>query len=294
MTAGLVRSRYVMAGHVRTHYSETGEDGPTLVAMHGGGAGSSGAAGMGPLMTHLGGSLRVLAPDSVGGFGLTDPSAPGPYGLQSRVDHLADFADALCLERFTIMGNSQGAWCAAKYALMHPDRVEKLILLGTGSIAGAMGLRMPHSEGLKLMEAYDGSREAMRRLLEGLVYDRSRITEALVDMRQAAAQRPGAAEAFRAMQLANRRLQTEPAYRPMFDMTTALPAITRCIPTIMIWGQNDIFAPPELGRELEPLLPDVTFHWIERAGHQVQTDRPELVAEIVRGFLAGDSAAAGA
>jgi pimeloyl-ACP methyl ester carboxylesterase len=67
-------------------------------------------------------------------------------------------------------------------------------------------------------------------------------------------------------------------------MRTSLPAITKLIPSIMIWGENDIFAMPELGHKLEPLLPDVKFHWVPRAGHQVQTDRPDVVADIVREF----------
>src|SRR6185436_7916878 len=100
----------------KTHYSETGDNGPVLVALHGGGAGSSGLAGMGAAMQRMAGEFRVIAPDSIGGFGLTDPYAKTPYGLISRVQHLADFCDALCLDKFSILGNSQGAWCAAHYA----------------------------------------------------------------------------------------------------------------------------------------------------------------------------------
>jgi pimeloyl-ACP methyl ester carboxylesterase len=273
-----------MAGGVKTHYTESGGDGPVLIAMHGGGAGSSGEAGMGALMSLLSDSFRVIGLDSVGGFGETDPSGPVNYGLQSRVDHLAAFADTLCLDRFTLIGNSQGAWCVAKYAIMHPDRVEKLIMLGTGSVGTAMGHKQPPSAGMKLMESYDGSREGMRRLLEGLVFDRSKITEALVDLRHAAAQAPGVPATFKAMAQANRKLQNDPLFWPVFDMRTSLPEITKLIPSIMIWGENDIFAVPELGHKLEPLLPDVKFYWIPNAGHQVQTDRPDVVADIVREF----------
>jgi pimeloyl-ACP methyl ester carboxylesterase len=279
------RSRFVLAGGVKTHYTESGGDGPVLLALHGGGAGSSGAAGMGALMTLLSDEFRVIGLDSVGGFGLTDPAGPATYGLQSRVDHLAAFMDALCLDRVTLIGNSHGAWCAAKYAVMRPDRVERLILLATASLVDAMGLPVAPPPGRRLLEGYDGTREAMRRLLEGLVYDKSKVTEELIDLRQASAQRPGAPAALKAMNAANRRLQTEPLYRPMFDLSTALPALTKIIPAIMIWGENDEFALPELGRRLEPLLPDVAFHWVERAGHQVQTDRPDVVARIVRDFV---------
>jgi pimeloyl-ACP methyl ester carboxylesterase len=278
------RSRFVMAGGVKTHYTESGGDSPVLIAMHGGGPGSSGAAGMGALMSLLSDSFRVIGLDSVGGFGKTDPAGKVDYGLQSRVDHLADFVDALCIEKFTLIGNSQGAWCIAKYAMMHPDRVEKLIMLGTGSVGTAMGHKMPQSAGMKLMEGYDGTRDGMQKMLEGLVFDRTKITPDLVDLRQAAAQTPGAPATFKAMGLANRKLQNDPLYWPMYDMRSSLPEITKQIPSIMIWGENDIFALPELGRKLEPLLPDVKFHWVANAGHQVQTDRPDVVAEIVKAF----------
>src|ERR1700730_6205459 len=117
-----------MAGGVKTHYTEAGNDGPVIVALHGGGAGASGAAGMGKLMRLLADRYRIIGLDSIGGFGLTDPQAPSPYGLQSRVDHLEAFAYALGLERFTTLGNSQGAWVAARYAILHPDLTDRLIL----------------------------------------------------------------------------------------------------------------------------------------------------------------------
>ena len=282
------RSRFVMAGGARTHYAEAGGDGPVIVAMHGGGAGSSGGAGLGALLSLLSDDYRVIGLDSIGGFGKTDPTERRRplHGLQSRVDHLSAFLDALCLDRVTLMGNSQGAWCVAKYATMRPDRVERLVLLGTGSIVNAMGLKFPPSEGLKLMDGYDGTREGMRRLLEGLVYDKSKITDRLLDMRQAAASRPERdRRPSRRWARRTARLQNDPLLRPIFDLTNSLPRITKLIPSIMIWGENDIFAVPESGRQLEPLLPDVKFHWVPKAGHQVQTDRPDIVAEIVRTFM---------
>ncbi len=114
------RSRWVRSNGVRTHYVESGGDGPIIVVLHGGGHGSSGLSGMGLLMQKLAGDIRMVAPDSVGGYGLTDVTAPTPQGLINRVDHTRDFVDALCLDRFTILGNSQGAWAASQYALENP------------------------------------------------------------------------------------------------------------------------------------------------------------------------------
>ena len=62
------RSRFVMVNGVKTHYTESGGDGPVIVAMHGGGHGSSGEAGLGRLLELLGDRYRVIGLDSIGGY----------------------------------------------------------------------------------------------------------------------------------------------------------------------------------------------------------------------------------
>lgn len=285
MASSAIRSRYVMANGVKTHYSETGGDGKIIVALHGGGAGSSGAAGMGAVMERLADEFRVIAPDLIGGFGLTDPYAPAPYGLFSRVAHTADFVNTLCLPKFTILGNSQGAWAAAQYAILYPDRVDKVILVSSLTIAGSLGLRQRPTEALQALNDYDGTREAMRRLLQALIIDHARITDKLIDERQAAATRPGALELFRAFGRAIASLRDNPLFALQNDMTKTLPTLTRTIPTIFLWGDSDPFALPETGRAIEKLLPDAKFYWVPGAGHQVQTDKPEESAKIMREFL---------
>ena len=279
------RSRFVMANGVKTHYTETGDNGPVILAMHGGGAGSSGEAGLGRLLDLLGDRYRVIGLDSIGGYGETDP-VPLRYGLQSRVDHAVDFANALCLDRFTIMGNSQGAWCAARYAMTCPDRVDNVVLLSSITIGAAMGLKAPPGEGHKFLRGYDGTRPAMVRLMQGLAARPEVITDDLVDLRQTAATRPGAAEAFAASEKSIAAVRSNPALTAMFDMKTSLPALAKMIPTVFMWGESDIFAAPSLGRELEALIPDIKFHWVPTAGHQVQTDQPEIVAGVLDRLIA--------
>jgi len=274
-----------MVNGIKTHYTESGDNGPVIVGMHGGGAGSSGEAGLGRLFDILGDRYRVIGLDSIGGYGETDP-VPLRYGLQSRVDHAAAFVDALCLDKLTIMGNSQGAWCAAQYAIEHPDRIDNVVLLSSGSIGAAMDVDRSPSEGMKLMRAYDGTRPAMVNLMKGLAARAEVVTDALIDLRQTAATRPGAREAFKASENAIRGVRDNPVLSASFDMRATLPALAKLVPTVFIWGDADIFAPPELGRELERVLPDVTFHWIHNAGHQVQTDQPEQVAAIIDSLIA--------
>jgi pimeloyl-ACP methyl ester carboxylesterase len=278
------RSRFVVVNGIRTHYTESGGDGPVILALHGGGQGSSGEAGMGRLFELLGDRYRVIGLDSIGGYGETDP-VPLRYGLQSRVDHAADFADALCLDRFTLVGNSQGAWCAARYAMTRPDQVDNVVLISSLTIGAAMGLKSPPSEGRRLLRAYDGTRPAMVKLMRALVARPEVITDALVNLRQAAATRPGAMEAFAASEKSIAAVRSDPVLAAASDMRATLPLLAKAIPTIFIWGEDDIFAAPSLGHELEALLPDIPFHWVKTAGHQVQTDQPETVATIIHEMI---------
>lgn len=280
-----IRSRYVMANGVRTHYWESGNDAPVIVALHGGGAGSSGLAGMGPLLERLGGDARVIAPDSVGGFGLTDPYAPVTHGLMTRVQHTADVIDALCLPKVSLIGNSQGAWTAAQYAILHPDRVEKLVLISSLTIANSLNIPQRPTEALKALNDYDGTREGMRRILQALIIDPARITDKLIDERQAAAMRPGALDSFKAFGRASAALRQNPLFALQNDMTRSLPLLTKTIPTIFIWGDSDTFALPETGREIAKHVPDAKFHWVPGAGHQVQTDKPDEATAIIRTFF---------
>ena len=280
-----IRSRYVMANGVRTHYWESGNGGPTVVALHGGGPGSSGMAGMGQLLERLGGDARCIAPDSVGGFGLTDPYAPVPYGLMSRVQHLADFMDALCLDKVSLIGNSQGAWAAAQYAIRHPDRVEKIVLISSLTIANSLNIPQRPTDALKALNDYDGTREGMRRILQALIIDPKRITDKLIDDRQAAATRPGALEAFKAFGRGTAALRQNPLFALQNDMTRSLPVMVKTIPTIFIWGDSDTFALPETGKKIGEFVPEAKFHWVPGAGHQVQTDKPDEATAIIREFF---------
>lgn len=283
MTESPLRSRYVMAGRLRTHYSEAGHNGPPVVLLHGGGAGSSGEAGFGRIMPKLGAQFTVYALDSVGGFGDTDAAYPATDGIQSRVEQLEVFIDALCLDQVCVGGNSQGAWVAARYAILHPDRVKKLVLVASSTIANAMGIRGEVTEGMRALQAYDGTRPAMVRLLEALIWDKSQITDELVDRRQEAATRAGAPEARRIFTEGTSRFQNDPSFRLNFEMKHTLPNLN--IPAVFIWGEEDKFAPPSLGRQLEKVLPSVPFHFVPRAGHQAQTDQPDAVSKIMLDFL---------
>ncbi len=107
--------------------------------------------------------------------------------------HLLGFADALGLERFSIVGNSFGGGLAISMAVHAPERVDRLVLMGS------VGVSFPLTDGLDAVWGYEPSLEAMRGLLDIFAFDRALVTDELARLRYAASIRPGFQESFSAM-----------------------------------------------------------------------------------------------
>jgi 2-hydroxy-6-oxonona-2,4-dienedioate hydrolase len=127
MLAGTsVRSRYVQMGvNGRVHLLEKGA-GPPIVFLHG----TGNLAGFFlPLLNELEG-VRVLVPDRPG-VGLSDPiDLPRHRFRESATVWLDRLLDVLELKTAALVGHSGGGMWALWYALAHPDRVERLVLIG--------------------------------------------------------------------------------------------------------------------------------------------------------------------
>jgi 2-hydroxy-6-oxonona-2,4-dienedioate hydrolase len=279
-TPAATRSNWVLVNGIRTHYTEAGSEGPAVVLCHGGGPGSSGGGAFRMMIPTLAQHFRVYALDQLS-YGETDtrPHAWPTKGHQSLVDHVAGFIDALCLDQVMLLGQSQGAYVAAKYAVDNPERVKSLFLIASGTISNAMKIEMPMSDALKALNAYDGTPEKMRSFLEGLLLDKASITDELVQARVQLANRPGAAEARKAFEDGRRRVTADPGLFQRFDLRARLPLLR--VPTLFVWGNQDYFAPADLGRKLEQQLPNIRFRFIDQAGHQAQNDQPELMNQLV-------------
>ncbi len=133
-----VLSSFVRVNGVRTHYVEAGSGDP-IVFVHGAGPGAYGWAGWRQTIPVLAKHFRVYALDTLG-FGLTAKPTSMEYTDQVSVYHLNGFLDALGLESVNLCGNSRGAYMCAKLAVDHFERVKRLLMISSGSIALAMGM----------------------------------------------------------------------------------------------------------------------------------------------------------
>ena len=265
---------YVDAGGIKTNYLEAGA-GPPVVLVHGSGPGVTAYANWRLTMPGLAPHFRVLAPD-MAGFGFSDKPG-GVADLAAWVGQLTGFLDALGIERASVVGNSFGGSIGIRLAVDHPDRVDRLVLMG------ATGISFPITEGLDQVWGYQPSFENMRRILDYFAYSRELVSDELAEVRYRAALAPGVQEAFSAMFPAPRQRWVEAITTPK--------AKIRAIPheTLIIHGREDKVIPLDNAYRLLGLIERSELHVFGRCGHWSQIEwAADFNALLVR-FLGRDA-----
>ena len=264
---------------VKTHFVHAGQGEP-LIMIHGGGPGSGGAAGWSNTIPALSQKYHVFAIDLIGS-GCTDKPLVA-YSFQTLVNHVAGFIDALNLGQVRIMGNSQGAYVAMKYALDNPGRITSVALISTGTLAKAMGLSDDGKAAA--LPRFDGTKESLKAFMSLIVNDPAKLTDELIDSRSKAASLPGHKEMMDSLDAYRKLMQSDSTHRQVYDVKDRLPKFG--LPWCMIWGGSDRTAPLDpLGNRMHALFPNVPFHVAEGSGHQVQNDKPEECNRILRDFF---------
>ena len=257
------------AAGIGTNYLEAG-DGPPVVLVHGSGPGVSAYANWRLTMPALAAEHRVLAPD-MAGFGFSDK--PGTYGMAQWVDQLLGFVDGLGLERVSLVGNSFGGGLAISFASRFPDRVDRLVLMGS------VGVDFPITDGLDRVWGYEPSIENMRAILDLFAYDRTLVNDELAQLRFRASTEPGMQEAFAAMFPA-------PRQRWVQDMATD-ESLIAALPhdTLIVHGRDDRIIPLHNAVRLLHLIERSQLHVFGRCGHWTQIEHAAAFNELLLDFL---------
>ena len=217
--------------------------------------------------------FHVVAPDIVG-FGSTERPLGAEYGMELWREHLLGVLDALGLSRVSVVGNSFGGALALSMAVAHPERIDRLVLMG------AAGTPFQLTEGLDAVWGYEPSVPAMRALLDVFAYDTSLATDELAELRYRASVAPGVQEAFSAMFPAPRQRWVDALATPD-ERIRGLPH-----ETLIVHGRDDRVIPLSASLRLLELIDRSQLHVFARCGHWVQIEHADRFTRLVGDFLA--------
>jgi len=265
----------VTVNGLKVNYHDLGTGFP-VVMVHGSGPGVSAWANWRLAMPHLSETCRVIAPD-MAGFGYTERVPGQSYHLDLWVAQLIGLLDALEIPEAHLVGNSFGGALALALAIRHPERVRRLVLMGS------VGVPFQLTPGLDAVWGYAPSLAAMRSLLDIFAYDRRLVTDELAQLRYEASIRPGFQESFAAMFPAPRQR--------WIDALASSEADIRAIehPTLILHGRDDKVIPFGNALTLHQWIKDSQLHGFGRCGHWVQIEHAARFVRLLSDFFAEDA-----
>src|SRR5678816_936823 len=269
-------SCFIDVDGVRVHYQEAGDPrAPALVLIHG--FASSTLVWSKVFLKLSEAGYRVIVPDMLG-YGYSAKPRNGEYTIAGQAKLLAGLIDALGIPRAIFIGSSYGGAVAATCALDYPDRVEKLILVGTvnnNRPREFMLMRLFGSPvvGDVVSPLLIGSRRLLRRRMKR-VYDRHEwvMDERRVDARHLPLR---AAGTHRAIINTVRGWDAERISRDAH-------LIKR--PTLLLWGENDLEIPLADGERLHAEISGSRLIVFLNCGHIPHEEYPEAFTSVVTDF----------
>ena len=219
------------------------------------------------------GTYQVIVPD-LRGFGAAKEQAVEEAGMDLLADDVARLLDDRGLDRVVLGGLSLGGYIAFAFVRRHADRLSGLLLLSTRAGADAeeaRGNRLAMAERV-LAEGNGFVPEVMLPRLLGptSLEERPELVQRVTGL--IGEQDP------RAIAAAQRGMAARP------DSGDVLGSIA--VPTLVVTGEEDTLTGPDEGRALAAGIPGARFLLVERAGHLVNLERPEVVNEALLDFLA--------
>lgn len=212
----------------------------------------------GPTFRELSQMHRLLRYD-VRGTGLSD-RFPARVSFELFVDDLETVVDAAGLDRFALLGASQGAAVAIAYALRHPERVTHLVLLN-GFARGAahrhgvgQGPEMVEAMCTMIRQGWGGDDPSFRQIFTTQLMPGG-TPEQMGEwntLERESASPEIAARIFAAV-------HTE------IDLVERLPQVRT--PTLVLHCRGDRRVPFEQGRELAAAIPNARFHPVDSENH---------------------------
>lgn len=270
------RQDWVHVDGISTRVVQAGSpDLPPLLMLHGtGGHWETFAFNLPVLSRHF----RCVAFDMVGNGFSEKPDYD--YEIAVYVRHLTRLMDVLGIDRASIIGMSLGAWVAARTALDHPERVDRLILMSPAGLV-ATGDNMARIRAERTRAVDDPTWESIKAMFDHLIADeRNRIPD-IIALRQAIYRLPETREVIDHVLVLQdpaareRNLLTE-------DQWSSIGA-----PTLVVASGKDHGEYQSTARRVAGLIPNAEVLEMPEVRHWPHFEDPQAFDEAALRFLLG-------
>lgn len=262
------------------HYHEAG-DGPALILIHGSGPGVTGWANFEHNLPVFAPHFRTFIVD-LPGYGGSAPVAGNP--MQVPPDAIIRFMDGLKLDKAHLLGNSLGGIAGSMVAAQQPARVDRFVTIG--GVGYGLFNAFPNEGINRLVEFIENpTRERLVQWLHAMVYDKSIVTEELIERRMKQALDPVTYET-------SKKLYSRAAMDGITAMTEGphaaatfahLAAIQA--PTLIAWGRDDRVSSMDRAFVAMRMIPNAELHVFPKCGHWAMIERKHEFESVVLGFL---------
>ena len=247
-------------------YKRIGQGAP-LVLVHG----YLGGQLMWRFQEELQNSFDLIMP-SLAGYGESAAIKPSS-SIAGNVEDICNLLDYLEIEEVNLLGHSMGGMVVQEMAATRPERVKKLVCLGTGPIGVLPNRFEPISE----------SRQKI--MSEGLESVRKRIARTWFV-------NPDSAEGLLLCLSEGAKATREAALASLdawekWDGREQLGRIRA--PTLVIWAREDRSYDWNQQQQFLEGIPDVKIEVVEDCAHNVHMENPKLVNRLIREFIKEDS-----
>lgn len=278
----IIEDTWVKIEGLNIHLYMAGDEGETVVLLHGGGTDSAWLSWQ-PVILALSTRFRVIAPD-LPGYGKSDTPRI-QYTLDYYIHFLKRLLDHLEIERVTLAGVSMGGGISIGFTLANPQRVHRLVPVDSYGIqrqypGGLWGYYLVRLDWLNRFSWWllARSRALTRASLQQIFHDPNALSETLVNEVYEEIRRPDAGLAFRSFQrheVLRKNLRT--CYLDRLNEIRA--------ETLFIHGENDRLVPLACAGEAHTRLPGSRLEVIPSCGHWPQREKPEEFNRILLEFL---------
>jgi pimeloyl-ACP methyl ester carboxylesterase len=251
---------YLNIGDAELWVEDTGGDATPLVLLHAAAGSSACWVEQRPLFEAAG--YRVIAFD-MRGFGKTRP-APGREAAGSTAADLEALAARLELPRFYLLGTAFGGFGAIEYALDNPQSLRALVISTSFG-----GISDPEFAAFRAQHVRPDL--ATMPTLEKELGDSYRAAN------------PEGVHRFELMEQGS--YKPDGARQALRQPTTLARLETMQVPTLVIAGDEDAYAPPPVMQRFAERIPGAEFAVIKGAGHSAYWEQPQAWNHLVHAFF---------